>query len=112
MSALLSEESTPAKYQIQYDSQKKCYYHDEPALNAVTFESCMVRSEFQSRLEAYRKCLGLTREELSARSGVAVSMLTKYETHERDLRRAAYITVITLARTLGVDSDDLIDNEK
>lgn len=63
----------------------------------------------RSRLEYYRRFAGLSRAELSNRSGVSAVMIGKYERHEKDLKLAAYITVKALADTLGVDPDELID---
>lgn len=62
-----------------------------------------------SRLEAHRKALRLTRDELCAKSGVKASMIKKYELREKDLSRAAYVTVKALANALEVDPDELID---
>lgn len=101
-----------AKYEIMYDSSKNCFYHEEHLMNSITGEAHVIRNDFQSRLEAYRKLRGLTREQLSRLSGVKVTMLTKYETRERDLARAAYITVRNIANALGVDPDQLIDTER
>lgn len=64
-----------------------------------------------SRLEAHRKALRLTRDELCAKSGVKASMIKKYELKEKDLSRAAYVTVKALADALEVDPDELIDKE-
>ena len=64
-----------------------------------------------SRLEAHRKALRLTRDELCAKSGVKASMIKKYELREKDLSRAAYVTVKALANALEVDPDELIDKE-
>ncbi len=65
----------------------------------------------RSRLEYYRRFAGLSRAELSNRSGVSAVMIGKYERHEKDLKLAAYITVKALADTLCVDPDELIDKE-
>lgn len=60
------------------------------------------------RLRAARKARGLTLEELSRRSAVSVSTLSRLESGKR---QASLELLIPITRQLGVRIDDLIDNE-
>ena len=57
------------------------------------------------RILENRKKQGMTREQLSERSGLAVQSLVKIETGSRDFRIS---TLISLARGLGMSADYLL----
>lgn len=60
-------------------------------------------------LTKLREKKGLTRAELAETSGVNLRMIQKYENGEKDLSKAAYVTVYALASALEVNTEDLFD---
>lgn len=54
-----------------------------------------------SRLQEYRKRLGLSQQQLAESSGVNLRTLQEYEVGRKDIRKAAADTVFALAGTLG-----------
>lgn len=62
-----------------------------------------------SKLKALRKQCGLTLEELSDASGVALNTIRAYEQRSKDLGKAQLEIVMNLARALKCDVNDLIN---
>lgn len=60
-------------------------------------------------LAYFRKLRKFSQQQLSDSSGVVRQQIAKYETSERDLACAQAMTVLRLARALGVSVEDLID---
>jgi len=61
-----------------------------------------------SRLQMYRKRLGISQQELAERSGVNLRTLQEYEVGRKDLRKAAAKTVLALAGALWCSPSELI----
>lgn len=61
-----------------------------------------------SRLQMYRKRLGMSQQELADRSGVNLRTLQEYEVGRKDLRRAAAETVMSLSGALWCSPSELI----
>lgn len=61
-----------------------------------------------SRLQMYRKRLGISQQELADRSGVNLRTLQEYEVGRKDLRRAAAETVMSLSEALWCSPSELI----
>lgn len=59
-------------------------------------------------LKELRKEARLSQVELSAKSGVNLRMIQKYETRERDIKKASGETLQKLAATLGCKMEDLM----
>lgn len=62
-----------------------------------------------SKLKALRKQCGLTQEELSETSGVALNTIRAYEQKSKDLAKAQLEIVMNLAKALKCDVNDLIN---
>lgn len=62
-----------------------------------------------SRLQDIRKARGFTQQQLSDASGVSLRMIQLYEQRQNDICKAQVNTVISLAKALGCDVEDLID---
>ena len=62
-----------------------------------------------SKLKALRKKCGLTQEELSDASGVALNTIRAYEQRSKELGKAQLEIVMNLARALKCDVSDLIN---
>ena len=71
-------------------------------------EALLQRRGSVSRLQMYRKRLGLSQQELSEKSGVNLRTLQEYEVGRKDLCRAAAGTVLLLSRALWCRPSDLI----
>ncbi len=61
-----------------------------------------------SRLQRYRKRLGISQQELAERSGVNLRTLQEYEVGRKDLRKAAAKTVLALSGSLWCSPSELI----
>lgn len=62
-------------------------------------------------LKKHRQRAGLTQPELAEKVGISHRTLQDYEQGRKPLEKAAAITVLTMARTLGCSVADLIDPE-
>ena len=63
----------------------------------------------KSRLHTIRKARGFTQQQLSEASGVALRMVQLYEQKQNDLSKAQVNVVISLAKALGCEVEDLIE---
>lgn len=62
-----------------------------------------------SRLQEIRKARGFTQQQLSDASGVSLRMIQLYEQKQNDISKAQVNVVISLAKALGCDVEDLIE---
>ena len=62
-----------------------------------------------TRLQEIRKSRGFTQKQLSDASGVKVRMIQLYEQRQNDLSKARFEVVLSLAKALGCEIEDLID---
>ncbi len=58
-------------------------------------------------LKTARKIAGLTQQELAERAGVTDSFISLLESGKRDIRTTEHVTVVRLARALGVEPDEM-----
>ena len=63
----------------------------------------------KSKLHTIRKARGFTQQQLSEAAGVALRMVQLYEQKQNDLSKAQVNVVISLAKALGCEVEDLID---
>lgn len=63
----------------------------------------------KSKLHTIRKARGFTQQQLSDASGVALRMIQLYEQKQNDLGKAQVNVVISLAKALGCEIEDLIN---
>lgn len=63
----------------------------------------------KSKLHTIRKARGFTQQQLSEAAGVALRMVQLYEQKQNDLSKAQAGVVISLAKALGCEVEDLID---
>jgi DNA-binding XRE family transcriptional regulator len=88
-----------------------------PALHTVSEEKAyeVIEAAFSknntasSRLQEYRKRLGLSQKQLADASGVNVRTLQQYEIGTKDLSKASLDKTIALSRVLNCKPDDIID---
>ena len=64
---------------------------------------------FMNNLQKIRKLRGLSQNGLVIRSGVSRSLITKYESGERNINKASVDTVYKLAKALNCSMEDIID---
>lgn len=76
---------------------------------ADELEALLQRRDSVSRLQMYRKRLGISQQELAGRSGVNLRTLQEYEVGRKDVRRAAAETVLSLAGALWCRPEELIN---
>ena len=67
--------------------------------------------KMNSELKKARYVSGHTQESLSESSGVNIKSIASYEQDPEKLTVASYKTVKSLADSLGVDTDDIINME-
>ena len=67
------------------------------------------RETRKSKLHTIRKARGFTQQQLSEAAGVALRMVQLYEQKQNDLSKAQVNVVISLAKALGCEVEDLID---
>ena len=63
----------------------------------------------RTRLQAYRRRLGISQKELARQSGVNLRTLQEYEVRDKDIRQAASEKVIALAAVLGCSPASLLE---
>ena len=71
-------------------------------------DECFKENSLLSRVQKYRKCIGLTQAELARRTGVNLRTLQQYEIGDKDIRKASAQSVLALARTLCCQPEDLL----
>lgn len=62
-----------------------------------------------NNLQKIRKLRGLSQNGLVIRSGVSRSLITKYESGERNINKVSVDTVYKLAKALNCSMEDIID---
>lgn len=63
----------------------------------------------KSKLHEIRKARGFTQQQLSAASGVTLRMIQLYEQRQNDIKKASVSVVLSLAKVLGCDVEDLLE---
>lgn len=63
----------------------------------------------KTKLQIIRKARGFTQQELSKVSGVTLRMIQLYEQRQNDINKAQVNVVVSLARALGCDVEDLLE---
>ena len=63
----------------------------------------------KSKLSEIRKARGFTQQQLSEASGVTLRMIQLYEQRQNDISKAQVTVVISLAKALGCEVEDLIE---
>ena len=67
------------------------------------------RENRKTKLFEIRKARGFTQQQLSIASGVSLRMIQLYEQKQNDISKAQATVVISLAKALGCEVEDLID---
>ncbi len=87
-----------------------------PALHTVSEDRAVeemdtfIRNKAQmTRLQEYRKRMGLTQAQLSEKSGVNLRTLQQYEVGDKDINKAAAGSVIAMAKVLHCNPETLLD---
>ena len=63
----------------------------------------------KSKLHEIRKARGFTQQQLSDASGVTLRMIQLYEQRQNDINKAGVSVVLSLAKALGCDVEDLLE---
>lgn len=63
----------------------------------------------KSKLSEIRKARGFTQQQLSEASGVTLRMIQLYEQKQNDISKAQVSVVVSLAKVLGCEVEDLIE---
>jgi DNA-binding transcriptional regulator YiaG len=63
-----------------------------------------------TRLQAYRKLLGLSQKDLADASGINLRTLQQYEIRDKDINKASADKVIALSKVLGCRPEELLEN--
>ena len=61
-----------------------------------------------SKLQEIRKARGFTQQQLAEASGVSLRMIQLYEQGQNDIQKAQAQVVLSLAKALGCDVEDLL----
>ncbi len=75
---------------------------------AEVIDQLIANRNRRSRLQAYRKQLGLSQQQLAEQSGVNLRTLQQYEVRRKELKKAAAETVFSLAEALRCRPEALI----
>jgi len=67
------------------------------------------RSNPVTKLQRLRKSIGYSQKTLAEKSGVTLRMIQQYEQRAKDINKATGINLIALARTLGCQVEDLLE---
>ena len=67
------------------------------------------RKHLPTKLQALRKSIGYSQKTLAEKSGVTLRMIQQYEQRAKDINKAAGVNLIALARTLGCQVEDLLE---
>ena len=76
------------------------------AANAIIHRN---KANVKSKLQKIRKARGFTQRELSEASGVTLRMIQLYEQKQNDINNAQVKVVVSLAKALGCDVEDLLE---
>ncbi len=67
------------------------------------------RNSHMTRLQSYRKLLGLSQKQLAEASDVNLRTLQQYEIRDKDIKKASAEKVIALSKVLMCNPEDLFD---
>ena len=67
------------------------------------------RSRKKSKLHEIRKARGFTQQQLSNAAGVTLRMIQLYEQKQNNINKAQAEVVVSLAKALGCEVEDLLD---
>lgn len=67
------------------------------------------KAKSKSKLHEIRKARGFTQQQLSVASGVSLRMIQLYEQRQNDISKAQVNVVISLAKALGCEIEDLME---
>ena len=65
----------------------------------------------RTKLYHIRKARGFTQQQLSDASGVTLRMIQLYEQRQNDINKAQVHVVVSLAKALGCDVEDLLEHD-
>ncbi len=76
---------------------------------ADVFADRIRRSVTATRLQTVRRASGMSQRTLSERSGVSLRSIQQYEQGTKDINKAAAVSLLSLARTLGCRVEDIME---
>ena len=84
--------------------------HEAAEDKFVDTMNCRIRRKhLPTKLQALRKSIGYSQKTLAEKSGVTLRMIQQYEQRAKDINKAAGVNLIALARTLGCQVEDLLE---
>jgi len=86
--------------------------HAKQALNARYPASREAEAYLNNRIGALRRERGLTQQQLATASGIPLTTIQKLENGTNRIINARAITVLALAKALGLTMEELLDAEK
>ncbi|SDB03607.1 helix-turn-helix domain-containing protein [Butyrivibrio sp. INlla16] len=99
---------------LNYEKLAKLYNtghttSDDHALLLVENVSSSGASKTVTRIQAYRKLIGLSQKALADASGVNLRTLQQYEIRDKDINKASAEKVLSMARVLKCRPEDLME---
>ena len=72
-------------------------------------DKILEKNTMVTKLQRVRKSCGYSQSELAKRSGVNKRMIQQYETRAKDINKAAGVTLMSMAKVLGCEVEDLLE---
>jgi DNA-binding Xre family transcriptional regulator len=89
-------------------------YHEADVTKFVDAANRLIETNAKTRvsnLQRIRKASGKTQKQLADESGATLRMVQLYEQKQQNINKAQAITLARLARVLGCEVEDLLENE-
>jgi transcriptional regulator with XRE-family HTH domain len=74
-----------------------------------TVNAIIRNKDLPTRLQTQRKISGYSQRELAQKVGVNLRTLQQYEIRAKDINKAAAVTLLALAKSLGCQIEDLLE---
>ena len=97
---------------IPFEDMQKMYYtlHEADITKFVEIADQLMKDHFtETNLKRIRTAYGCTQAELAKRSGVSLRSIQMYEQRNKDINKASFEAVYSLAKVLGCTMEDLIE---
>ncbi len=91
------------------DSLYAAYHEMDVSQFVARMDELYRSSRPQTNLQRLRRHIGLTQDELSARSGVSVRTIQQYEQRRKDVNKTQLETAMALSQALGCSPSDLLE---
>lgn len=86
--------------------------HEASELKFVdTINHMIQRKKPATRLQTQRKIYGYSQRELAEKAGISLRTLQQYEIRAKDINKAAGASLLSLAKVLGCQMEDLLEHD-